>query len=244
MTVPLWLDHVSVAVPALTEAVEHLERRLGLHTTVTPADPHRHGRVPLDRAYLEVAARPGQIGWGASLFFLRFDDPVALRDHLVTSGLPYRFTEYLGADGVWDDVEIIVDGVTMPILVRRTAPPELSTGWPPPLARPHQSPVRTLASVHVGITEPRAASSVYGRLLGIVTPAGFDPEIRLPLAAGEVVLVRATRAGIAGVVLGVSSIEEMADYLGESLEPSGDGVAWLDPQLTMGLRLGVAEDEP
>jgi hypothetical protein len=33
----------------------------------------------------------------------------------------------------------------------------------------------------------------------------------------------------------------MADYLGEPLEPSGDGVAWLDPELAFGLRLGFRQ---
>jgi hypothetical protein len=240
MTVPLWLDHVSVAVPVLAEAVEHLERRLGLHTTVTPSDPDHHGRVHLDRAYLEVAVHPGQVGWRASLFFLRFEDPSALRDHLEQAALPYRFTQYRGVDGVWDDVEILADGVTMPILVRRTAPPETARGWPPPLARPHPGPARTLASVHVGATDPPGAAHLYRRLFGLPEPASFDPGLRLRLGAGEVVLTPGP-TGIAGIVLGVTSVAEMADFLGEPLEPSEDGVAWLDPELTFGLRLGCRQ---
>ena len=52
----LVLDHVSVQAPAFDAAVEMLRDRLGLVTTPTPAAPLRHGRVYLDRSYLEVAA--------------------------------------------------------------------------------------------------------------------------------------------------------------------------------------------
>lgn len=241
MTVSLRLDHVSVAVPVLADAVAHLERRLGLHTTITPADPDRHGRVHLDRTYLEITAQPAQRGWDASLFFLRFQDPARLREHLETTGLRYRFSEYVGVDGVWDDVEIIAGDMTMPILVRRTDPPGTAADWPPPLARPHPGPAHTLASVYVEVTDPPVAAARYRLLLGLPEPSGLDPGLRMQLGAGEVVLVPAVRTGIAGIVLGVGSVDEMADYLGEPLEVSGDGVAWLDPELTFGLRLGFRQ---
>ncbi len=54
-------------------------------------------------------------------------------------------------------------------------------------------------------------------------------------------LVRAEQPGIAGIVIEVSSLKEMADYLRAPFEPSTDGVAWLDPDLTFGLRIGLCE---
>ena len=87
----LWLDHASVAVPELAAAVEHLDRRLGLHATVSPAAPERHSRVYLDRSYLEFSVHPTGSGWEATMFFLRFSEPVALRAHLDAAGIAYGF---------------------------------------------------------------------------------------------------------------------------------------------------------
>src|SRR5512143_2445754 len=93
-----WLDHASVAVPNLADAVERLDRRLGLHATVSPAAPEGHSRVYLHRSYLEVSARDGQAGWEATMFFLRFDDAEVLRAHLDDAGIEYRFGDYVGVD--------------------------------------------------------------------------------------------------------------------------------------------------
>ena len=84
MVVPLYLDHASLSVPDLRQASEQLGSRLGLRSTPTSTDPGRHGRVYLDRAYLEVSAREPTDRWTFSLFFLRFDDPAYLIDQLVS----------------------------------------------------------------------------------------------------------------------------------------------------------------
>jgi hypothetical protein len=51
----LALDHISLQAPRVDSAAPLLRDRFGLITTLTPAAPERHGRVYLDRSYLEVA---------------------------------------------------------------------------------------------------------------------------------------------------------------------------------------------
>jgi hypothetical protein len=250
--VPLWLDHASVSVPVLAEAVAHLEVRLGLRATKSAADPDRHSRVYLHRSYLEVAARPGSTGWGATHFFLRFEDPQALRTHLDASGLPYRFGDYIGVDGRWDDVEIDANGIPLPILVRRTDPPEVARHWPPPLGEPHRCGAHTLAAVHIGVPEMDPALDVYRRLLACdetsspsVSAIDGRRQARLLLASGHLVLVEAETAKIAGLVVGVTSLADTAAVMGGGLRRTpGDPVAWLDPVETFGLRLGFVEGDP
>ncbi|HET7235649.1 MAG TPA: VOC family protein [Actinomycetota bacterium] len=248
-SIPLWLDHASIAVPELADAVAHLDDRLGLRATVSPATPERHSRVYLDRGYLEVAARPGDTGWTASLFFLRFDDPEALRGHLEAVGLAYRFGAYEGVDGTWDDVEIDAGEVPLPILVRRTAPAEIAQDWPPALPAPHRCGARTLAQVHVGVPSLEPAIEAYERLLGLeaapattVDPRSGRSRATLPAASGEVVLLDAGTGEIERIVLGVGSLEKARTALGERLtiDPP-DPVAWLDPADAFGLELGFVE---
>jgi Glyoxalase-like domain len=148
---PLRLDHASVAVPNLAAALEHLDRRLGLRATLTREAPERHSRVYLDQSYLEVSAGSGQAGWKATIFFLRFDDPVALRAHLDDAGIVYRFSEYEGVDGTWDDVEVRAGRVPLPTIIRRTAPRAIARDWPPALAEDHRCGARTLAAAHVEV---------------------------------------------------------------------------------------------
>jgi hypothetical protein len=249
--VPLWLDHASVEVPDLADAIAHLDDRIGLHATVSPAPPERHSRVYLDRGYLEVSSRPGATGWGASLFFLRFDDPDALRAHLGAVGIAYRFGDYQGVDGTWDDVEVDAGEVPLPILVRRTAPPDIAADWPPALAAPHRCGARTLAEVHVGVPRLEPAIETYGRLLGaegpsarIVDPRSDRARASFPTASGGIVLLDAGTDTVERIVLGVTSLGAARRALGERLLPrEADGVAWLDPADTFGLELGFVEVE-
>ncbi len=120
--VELGLDHVSIEVPDFADAVGRLDEQLGLQVTVSPQAPERHGRVYLDRAYLEVAANLGRRSWAVTSFFVRFSDPVGLRARLGGARLGYRCQVYEGVDGRWEDVELDVAGVPVPILVRRTEP--------------------------------------------------------------------------------------------------------------------------
>lgn len=244
--VVLRLDHASVAVPDLAAAVEHLDRRLGLRASVSPEAPGRHSRVYLHRSYLEVSAGSGA-GWEATLFFLRFDDPVALRAHLDDVGIAYRFSDYEGVDGTWDDVEIRAGTVPLPILVRRTAPPAVARDWPPALVRTHPCGARTLAAVHVEVPSIEEAAEAYRRLLGAEQVAWADNERRaqgkasVRLASGEIVLHEGISGGGLGLVLGVPSLATTRTALEGRLAGTDENVAWLDPDETFGLRLGFAE---
>jgi catechol 2,3-dioxygenase-like lactoylglutathione lyase family enzyme len=116
--VELRLDHVSIEVPDFADAIGRLDGKLGLRVTVSPQAPGRHGRVYLDRAYLEVAAHPGNRAWAVTSFFLRFSDLEGLRAHLGGARLGYRYRVYEGVDGRWQDVELDAADVPVPVLVR------------------------------------------------------------------------------------------------------------------------------
>jgi len=242
----LWLDHASVSVPNLAAAVEHLDGRLGLRATVSPEAPERHSRVYLDRSYLEVSAGSDGDGWEATLFFLRFDDPRALRAHMDAAGIDYWFGEYEGVDGTWDDVEIRFGTVPLPTLIRRTAPAAVARDWPPALAEDHRCGARALAAMHVEVPSLDEALEAYRRLLGAREPSCSGPERRrahVPLASGELILHEGGSGGIVGIVLGVPSLAATRAALGVELGRTDDDVAWLDPAETFGLRLGFAELE-
>jgi len=238
----LWLDHASVAVRDLAGAVERLERRLGLRATVSPAAPERHSRVYLDRSYLEVSVGETGGGWEASMFFLRFDDPAALRAHLDGAGIEYRFGDYEGVDGTWDDVEAHLGSVPLPTLIRRTAPAAVAGDWPPPLAEPHRCGARALAAVHVEVSSLAGSAEAYGRLLGTGPPRPAEAgEVRVPLASGEVVLREGGVDRIAGIVLSVGDLEATRAALGDAIADTRDGIAWVDPEAASGLPLGFTD---
>jgi hypothetical protein len=242
VAISLHLDHVTLSVPALREATEHLDARLGLRTTLSRPDPGRHGRLYLDRAYLEVSAGDTGGGWSLSHFFLRFEDPAALRHHLQAEGVPCRFGDYVGVDGRWDDVELDGDDVPLPILVRRTEPPEVASDWPPALGRPHRCGARTLHAVHIAVPELASATQVYGRLLGSLPEIGVSdagaPYACFSLASGRIVLSPGPGCGVSCIVLGVSSFVESARVVG----PLSNGpVAWLDEKACRGVRIGMCE---
>lgn len=246
--IALWLDHASIQVPELPTAVKHLHR-IGLRATESPAAPERHSRVYLDRSYLEVSADPGSSGWAAPLFFLRFEDPVWLRAHLDRVGFTSRFGTYEGVDGTWDDVEVGGWSVPLPILVRRTAPAEIAHWWPPPLREPHRCGATSLAEVHVGVSALEPAVEAYARLLGPregPSPTADVPTGRrravLPAASGRIVLLEGGADAVEGIVLGVGSMTRMQEELGRHvIRDQDDPVAWLDPAVTFGLRLGFVE---
>jgi hypothetical protein len=238
----LWLDHASVAVPDLATAVEHLGRHLGLHATVSPDAPERHSRVYLDRSYLEVSAGSAGGGWEATMFFLRFEDPDALRAHLDAAGIAYSFGVYEGVDGTWDDVEIDVVAPSLSTLIRRTAPLEVARDWPPALPESHRCGASVLAEVHVQVPSVDGAVGAYRKLLGAGEPS--PPEAgtaRVALSSGEVVLHEGGSWAIVGIVLGVGSLDETRAALGQRLGRADGRVAWLDPAESFGLRLGFAE---
>ena len=242
MVVPLHLDHVSLWVPNLREASEQLGSDLGLRCTPTGTDPDRHGRIYLDRAYLEVSAREPVDRWTFQLFFLRFDDPRHLIDRLESGGFAYRFGDYLGVDGRWDDVELDAGDVPFPILVRRIHPRDIVENWPPALETPHRCGARTLEEVHVTVPDLEAAVDVYGRLLGGPVSFGIGDigarEVTFAPASGRIVLSKGPRPGIAAIVLGVPSLARTAEVVG--IKPARR-VSWSDPAALHGLRIGFVE---
>lgn len=245
MSVRLWLDHVSLSVPRLREAIERLDTRLGLRAIPSPADPDRHSRIYLDRGYIEVSAMDAPASWVLALFFLRFDDPAQLRAHLDACGIPFRFGAYEGVDGRWDDVELESRGVPLPILVRRTHPPAIASDWPPALTTPQRSGATVLAAVHVSVPELNAAADVYARLLGsapavVTAPAGRD-GLAFPVGRGWIVLSEGDSPGIAGVVLGVTSLADTRKVVGSL---SDGAIAWADPAVTDGARIGFTARPP
>ena len=246
--VALRLDHASVAVPDLAVAIRHLDRRLGLRASLSPQAPERHSRVYLDRSYLEVAAGSAETGWMATLFFLRFDDPNALRARLDDGGIEYRFGAYEGVDGTWDDVEIRVGTVPLPTLTRRIAPETIASGWPPALSENHRCGARTLSAVHLEVPSLDEAVDAYRRLLGAEQVPWPDhrrgTQARVRLASGEIVLREGGSGSISGIVLGVPTLAETRAFLEGRLPSTGGEVAWLAPDETFGLRLGFAELGP
>jgi len=238
--VPLWLDHASIAVPDLPAAAEDLHEKLGLAATISPAAPERHSRVCLDRTYLEVAADAGRVGWQATMCFLRFADPDALRAHLDATNLSYTFGAWEGVDGTWDDVEVRSGGVHLPTLIRRTAPVDVARDWPPALSGSHRCGARSLVAVHLEVPSLDAAAEAFSRLVGTsLSSATAGAAVRVPLASGELVLREGAVDRIAGLVLGVGSLVETRRVL--ALGPTEDGVAWLEGEEAHGLRLGFTE---
>jgi hypothetical protein len=242
--VGLRLDHVSVEVPDFADAVGKLDEGLGLRVAVSPQAPERHGRIYLDRAYLEVAARPGNPAWAIGSFFLRFSNLDRLQAHLEGVRLGYRCQVYEGVDGRWEDVELDVADVPVPILVRRTEPAQAARDWPPPLDKPYRCGAFTLAAIHLPVASMEAAADVYARLLNAGAPPavpGPGPRQRrrvFHVGSGAIILVEggARRA----VVLGVASLARSRAVLSSVLLPPDDqGVAWLDPSATSDLAVGL-----
>lgn len=241
----LRLDHVSIEVPDFPDAVGSLDQ-LGLHVTVSPQAPERHGRLYLDRAYLEVAAHPGSPAWAVGLFFLRFSDLEGLRARLEGARLDYRYQVYEGVDGRWDDVELDVADVPVPILVRRTEPAEVARNWPPPLDRPHRCGAFTLAALHLPVTSIEAAADVYTRLLDVESPPALSgpgrQRRRVVFHLGSATIALVEDGERRAVVLDVSSLEASRAVLASVLLPPDDeGIAWLDPSVTSDLAVGLVE---
>jgi hypothetical protein len=239
--VVLHLDHASVAVPDLVDAVARLDRRLGLSATVSPAAPDRHSRVHLHRSYLEVSVEPGRTGWEATMCFLRFDDPDVLRTHLDDAGIEYRFGEWIGVDGTWDDVDVGLAGTPLPTLIRRTGPAAIARDWPPPLAEPHRCGARNLSSVHLDVPSVDAAIQAYRKLVSRNAVSVGANAVRVRLASGELVLREAPTARVAGIVLGVPSLAATRAALELPLPRDEEGIAWLGERDLDGLRLGFVE---
>jgi hypothetical protein len=238
---------VSIEVPNFAAAVGRLDEELGLRVTVSPQAPGRHGRVYLDRAYLEVAGHPDIPTWVVSSFFLRFSDSKGLRAHLEGGArLRYRYGVYEGIDGRWDDVELDVADVPAPILVRRTEPADVARNWPPPLDKPHRCGAFTLAAVRLPVASIGAAADIYARLLDVEPPLALSGsgrqrrQVEFHLGSATITLVEDGERR--AIVLGVASLETSSAVLASVLLPPDDeGIAWLDPSATSDLVVGFVE---
>jgi hypothetical protein len=195
---------------------------------------------------LEVAAHPGSPTWAVGSFFMRFSDPDGLRAYLEGARLGYRYRVYEGVDGRWEDVDLDVAGVPVPILVRRTEPAQVARNWPPPLDKPHRCGAFTLAAVHLPVASIEAAADVYARLLHVEPPRALSgPEAgrrRGVFHVGSATIMLVEGGERRAVVLGVASLERSRAVLSSVLlPPDGEGVAWLDPSATSDLAVGLAE---
>lgn len=188
---PLWLDHLTLVVPDFAQAIAILREQFGLTTTVTPQAPERHGRILLERCYIEIARNTVEsdelaVPW----FFLGHPDVPAAVQRLRAAGLARdAATPYHGADGTWwNAVPRAPAGVPAPLLVQRIEPAEVAAEWPPPLTRPHPSGVVRLGGVLVVTPTVGAAVDFYQRLVTALTgtPAIASSErVRHPLADQE-----------------------------------------------------------
>ena len=225
------LDHVSLAVSSFPDAIKVLDQQLGLHVTVTPENPYRHGRVFFDRSYVEITVQPGSDPWSVPLFFMGFKNPDLLRSHLEDINLDFRWGQYVGADGTWDDVEIVAGEVPLPILVRRTSPSKKAIDWPPALTQQHRCGAYKLAALHLTVRDLDVAREVYTRLLG----------------SGQklIVLNEGDNVGISGLVFSVKSHEKIYDMFGNDLcGPDKDGISWVTPKKIKGVRIGFFRQQP
>ena len=240
----LVLDHVSVQAPAVDAAVAMLRDRLGLVTTLTPAAPHRHGRVYLDRSYLEVAAGAEV---SLALFFLRFGQVEPTLAALEGRGLRALATLYEGLDGTWENIEIDAGMATpMPFLVRRITPTEVAEGWPPPLAAPHPCGAEALAAVHLRVPRLGPAVAIYERLLGSPATALGAGGAEHRVSSGRIVLQEAAdlTPAIIGLELKVASPEQTERRLSAlgTKTRRAEGVLWADHP--GGWLLGFCEPDP
>lgn len=244
----LLLDHVTIDVPDFADAVGRFGESLGLRVTVSPQASDRHGRIFLDRTYLEVAAHPGSPSWAVTSFFLRFSSLQALRAHLEGARIGYRYRVYQGVDGLWDDVELDVADVPMPILVRRTEPAQVARNWPPPLDKPHRCGAFMLAAVHLPVASIEAAADTYARLLNVgashSAPGPEQARRRKVFHCGSARIMLIEHGERPAVVLGVASLDTSNAALSSVLDPPDDeGVAWMSTQATSNLAIGLVEAE-
>lgn len=242
---PLLLDHVSLAVADAPQAWSRLHR-YGLQVTPTPTAAPRHGRLHLDRAYLEVSERggaePGR--WTAPLFFFRFEDRPQQMQVLAGRGLQARPRSYLGVDGEWEELEVDAPPeVRAPVLVRRVSPPELARSWPPRLEQAHRCGARTLERVYLACADLAAAAVFFERLLGAPSrPGGVTPFGASSVDVGPLSLVDPPTPGpapapspgppsVCGVALGTDSVEHTAQWLSERAVPlaRAEQLVWVDP---------------
>ena len=181
----LLLDHASLDVSDLSEARPFLENRLGFNVALTPQAPLEHGRIFLDRGYVEVSQASQENDVPSKLLslsawrghFLRTADPAALISEARARGVELSEPSiYHGRDGDWDDIEILRPDLAglLPIIVRRLTPRAIAADWPPKLLQPHPNGAETLQSVYL-LAGGRHEASELARVLSLLV-SGKEPQ--------------------------------------------------------------------
>ena len=190
---PPVIDHVSV-----TSSLDALDE-LGFSLTPTKGSGGRHGRVMLDRTYLEVTLESEDSSVFGRGWFLRPPDiqaaPARLRQHGIPATDP---TLYEGHDGSWLDVEMDVPALAR-VLPTLTCRLHVADCWPPPLREPHPNQATGIAELHLRTHDPTA-------LIDVLETLGGDAKDRSHVAfnGGAVVAIAAADkhpAGLAGLVV-------------------------------------------
>lgn len=148
----LWLDHASLTVPDFAEGADLLAERFGMWVARTPGHTDAHGRVMLDRGYIELSEGADDDGLpplALPRFFLGHPDVPAAIALLREAGLAHApAVTFHGHDGVWwDGVPEAPAGVPGPVLVQRISPLEIAADWPPARTDPQQGGYIRLAAV-------------------------------------------------------------------------------------------------
>ena len=208
----LALDHVKLRVADMAFGGRFLAS-LGFRLTPSSGAEGRHGRVLLDRSYIEVspaidASETERADWSG--YFLRTADAVALAS--TTSGDTFRWrgpNRFQGVDGEWLDTVIAHDGLhaELPLVVQRITPVEVARDWPPSLTTAHPNGVLRMLDVHVVTEQAQALARVLSQACGTeATPPRPNTslgatECRIPLGAGGVVVLKPMSVGPAATRL-------------------------------------------
>jgi hypothetical protein len=183
------LDHVSLVGDRA--AFEEL----GFRVTPT-SDAGQHGRIFLDRTYLEVTPRDrGRAGLGAAGWFLRPSDPFEAAEAMRAAGLtiegPSRFQ---GDDGSWLDLLILgASPAALPMVTKRSDQPE--EAWPPALVDPHPNGAVRVSALHLRLQYPSSLLRVFE-----VLEVPRSNEGAFLLGGSERVVVETSADGPEGIV--------------------------------------------
>lgn len=166
MTYPrpsLWLDHVCLNAPSLEAADDFLWEALGLALTLTPGLEGEHGRVLLDRTYIDVRTHAADSKPETPLelpaFLLGHADIATAVGLLTAAGIGTTTAPFLAIDGAWQDAVLEErTGVPPVLLTRRSEPPEMAAIWPPPLEEAHLGGILRLTGVQ--LVSPFVAETV------------------------------------------------------------------------------------
>jgi hypothetical protein len=267
----LQLDHVTLHVADLGDAMRRLDERLGLEAWPTSTDPQRHSRVVLDRSYVELSlgAPRGGPPWVLPWFFLRFLElPDLCRARLEEAQLASTLQIFDGEDGCWTELQLDAPAsVPLPLLIHRPARPGLALSFPPPM--PSLQPCGAFGLAGVCLVTPELSTTLqyYRRLLGLTkVPQGFHDRVfgahRVDLSLpgqGRIALLQpegsgfgaawlATRGpGVMGLLLAVESFWQPEEHFRRMGIGSERGITtlgaelWIDPVETLGIPFGYVE---